>query len=128
MYVPAQHVFHPAPLPMLPPALGSMAVGTACTFSLGPPAPTPALCPAFTSFCQQYAQDLNLPYATGCVGDSGETTEGNFISAYTLSCKIDGTENVATVFPEFVRTQLSWDGAEGPDAIPFSFIGCQIPP
>ncbi|EPQ30246.1 uncharacterized protein PFL1_02362 [Pseudozyma flocculosa PF-1] len=118
---------------------------TACTFSVGPPGPSTGLCPAFHHYCAQTAARLlespdrrrgdeggreedRGKWSSGCVGGSGATSVGGFISGYTVSCAVEGLEMVPTVFPDFLQDQLTFEGEEGPEIIPFSFVGCQVSP
>lgn len=95
---------------------GSMV--SACTFAVGPPGPDLALCPAFLQYCHAYKESKSpdaralktrplrpsasspldkIHFRAGCAGGSSLASDGTYISGYTASCVVDGTEWVSLV-------------------------------
>lgn len=91
---------------------------SACTFAVGPPGPSLALCPAFLEFCHAYKESRSphtrilktrplrpltsspldkIRFRAGCTGGSDVASDGTYISGYTASCVVDGTEWVSLV-------------------------------
>lgn len=138
-------------LPPAPPMSGALVSG--CTFSVGPPGPpSPALCAAFTAHCTRFRDDLrsqhvhalktstplqskhdedrdnplrDVAFRTACTGGWTTASDATYLSAYTATCIVDGTDWIPFVFDDFLQSQFG--KPDGSRAIHSDFIGCQVP-